>query len=101
MPTRYNGTPEEVLALNTLIKLNRKRERVDGALIPLIKRTSASQRVSLRSSRRYIISDRFPGPALSEDPPAAAATSTTVVDNLGAKCRVRREGTKTIAEFRS
>ena len=91
MPTRYKGTPNEVLALNTLIKLNRSVNSLQAHLIPLIHKDfgiTESQFAVLEALHHL-------GPLsqgqLCQKILRSGSNVTTVVDNLERDGLVRRD----------
>jgi MarR family 2-MHQ and catechol resistance regulon transcriptional repressor len=91
MPSRYNGTPDEVLALNTLIKLNRSVNALSSHLIPLIHKDfgiTESQFAVLEAL--YHLGPLSQG-QLCQKILRSGSNLTTVVDNLERNNLVRRE----------
>jgi len=91
MPSRYNGTPDEVLALNTLIKLNRSVSALTAHLIPLIQKdfgVTESQFAVLEAL--YHLGPLSQG-QLCQKILRSGSNLTTVVDNLERNSLVRRE----------
>lgn len=91
MPTRFNGTPDEVLALNTLIKLSRSVSALSGHLIPLIQKDfgiTESQFAVLEAL--YHLGPLSQG-QLCQKILRSGSNLTTVVDNLERNGLVRRE----------
>ncbi|MEO8336755.1 MAG: MarR family transcriptional regulator [bacterium] len=91
MPTRYNGTPSEILALNTLIKLNRSVNALQAHLIPLIQKDfgiTESQFAVLEAL--YHLGPLSQG-QLCQKILRSGSNLTTVVDNLERNSLVRRD----------
>jgi MarR family 2-MHQ and catechol resistance regulon transcriptional repressor len=91
MPTRYKGTTQEVLALNTLIKLNRSVNSLQTHLVPLIHKDfgiTESQFAVLEALHHL-------GPLsqgqLCQKILRSGSNVTTVVDNLERDGLVRRD----------
>ena len=91
MPTRYDGTPDEVLALNAFIKLARSINAVQTQIIPALQRDfglTESQFAVLEALHHL-------GPQsqgqLCQKILRSGSNVTTVVDNLERDGLVRRE----------
>ena len=90
MPTKYKGTPEEILALDTLIKLNRAMDSFEtrvfghGAIGDL----TVSQFAVLEAL--YHLGPMCPG-TLSQKLLKSTGNMTMVVDNLEKRALVSRE----------
>lgn len=91
MPSRYKGTTDEVLALNTLIKLNRSVNSLQAYLTPLIQKQfgiTESQFAVLEALHHL-------GPLsqgqLCQKILRSGSNVTTVVDNLERNALVRRD----------
>ncbi len=99
MPTRYKGTAEEVLALDTLIKLNRSANAVQSRLSPVLQKE-----FGLTESQFAVLEALYHlGPLnqgeLCRKILRSGSNLTTVVDNLerdGLVRRVRDEGDRRI-----
>jgi MarR family 2-MHQ and catechol resistance regulon transcriptional repressor len=94
MPTHFKGTPDEVLALNTLIKLNRSVNALQAHLIPLVQKDygiTESQFAVLEALHHL-------GPLsqgqLCQKILRSGSNVTTVVDNLERNELVRRDRDK-------
>ena len=91
MPTHHKGTPDEVLALNTLIKLNRSVNSLQSHLIPLIHKDfgiTESQFAVLEAL--YHLGPLSQG-QLCQKILRSGSNVTTVVDNLEKNTLVRRD----------
>jgi MarR family 2-MHQ and catechol resistance regulon transcriptional repressor len=91
MPTHFKGTPDQVLALNTLIKLNRSVNALQARLIPLIQKDfgiTESQFAVLEALHHL-------GPLsqgqLCQKILRSGSNVTTVIDNLERDSLVRRD----------
>ena len=91
MPTRFKGTADEVLALNTFIKMNRSLSAVQGQLIPQLQKE-----YGLTESQFAILEALYHLGPLSQGQICgkilrSGSNVTTVVDNLERDALVRRE----------
>lgn len=91
MPTHYKGTPDEVLALNTLIKLNRSVNSLQAHLIPLILKD-----FGITESQFGVLEALYHLGPLSQGQLCqkilrSGSNVTTVVDNLEKHALVRRD----------
>ncbi|MEO5816970.1 MAG: MarR family transcriptional regulator [Gemmatimonadaceae bacterium] len=91
MPTHFKGTTNQVLALNTLIKLNRSVNALQTRLVPLIQRDfgiTESQFAVLEALHHL-------GPLsqgqLCQKILRSGSNVTTVIDNLERNALVRRD----------
>lgn len=90
MPTHYNGSPEEALALDTYIKLTRATDTINARL------TLASSMQELTISQFGVLEALYHlGPQsqniLGEKILKSNSNMTTVIDNLEKRGLVRRE----------
>jgi MarR family 2-MHQ and catechol resistance regulon transcriptional repressor len=82
MPTHYRGTPEEILALDAFIKLNRSVIAVQGRLLPSLQREFGltESQIAVLEALRHL------GPLqqgeLCQKILRSGSNVTTVVDNL-------------------
>ena len=82
MPTHYQGTPEEILALNAFIKLNRSVIAVQGRLLPALQREFGltESQIAVLEALKHL------GPLqqgeLCQKILRSGSNVTTVVDNL-------------------
>jgi MarR family 2-MHQ and catechol resistance regulon transcriptional repressor len=82
MPTHYHGTPEEILALNAFIKLNRSVIAVQGRLLPALQREFGltESQIAVLEALKHL------GPLqqgeLCQKILRSGSNVTTVVDNL-------------------
>jgi MarR family 2-MHQ and catechol resistance regulon transcriptional repressor len=91
MPTHYKGPPHEVLALNTLIKLNRSVNSLQAHFVPLIHKDfgiTESQFAVLEAL--YHLGPLSQG-QLCQKILRSGSNVTTVVDNLEKHALVRRD----------
>lgn len=91
MPTRFQGTADQVLALNTLIKLNRSVNALHSHLIPLIHKD-----FGVTESQFAVLEALYHLGALSQGQLCqkilkSGSNVTTVVDNLERNQLVRRD----------
>ena len=90
MPTHYKGTPEEVLALDAFIKLNRSVIAVQGRLLPSLQRDFGltESQIAVLEAIKHL------GPLqqgeLGQKILRSGSNVTTVVDNLERCGLVRR-----------
>ncbi len=95
MPSHYKGTTDEVLALNTLIKLNRSANSLQAHLVPLIQKDfgiTESQFAVLEAL--YHLGPLSQG-QLCQKILRSGSNVTTVVDNLERNELVRRDRDET------
>ena len=91
MPTHFRGTEEEILALDTFIKLTRSVNAVQAGLIPLLQRDH-----SMTESQFAVLEALFhlgplsPG-QICQKILRSGSNVTTVLDNLERNGLVRRE----------
>lgn len=90
MPTHYRGTPEEILALDAFIKLNRSVNAVQGRLLPTLQKD-----FGLTESQFAVMEALYHlGPLqqgeLCRKILRSGSNVTTVVDNLERDGMVRR-----------
>jgi MarR family 2-MHQ and catechol resistance regulon transcriptional repressor len=99
MPTRYQGTPEEILALDAFIKLNRSVIAVQGRLLPSLQREFGltESQIAVLEALKHL------GPLqqgeLCQKILRSGSNVTTVVDNLercGLVRRVRDEADRRV-----
>ena len=99
MPTHYKGTPEEILALNAFIKLNRSVIAVQGRLLPALQREFGltESQIAVLEALKHL------GPLqqgeLCQKILRSGSNVTTVVDNLerdGLVQRTRAESDRRI-----
>jgi MarR family 2-MHQ and catechol resistance regulon transcriptional repressor len=82
MPTRYQGTPEQILALNAFIKLNRSVIAVQGRLLPALQREFGltESQIAVLEALKHL--GPLPQGELCRKILRSGSNLTTVVDNL-------------------
>jgi MarR family 2-MHQ and catechol resistance regulon transcriptional repressor len=90
MPTHYRGTPEEILALDAFIKLNRSTNAVQGQLLPALQKD-----FGLTVSQFAVMEALFHLGSLQQGELCrkilrSGSNVTTVLDNLERDGMVRR-----------
>jgi MarR family 2-MHQ and catechol resistance regulon transcriptional repressor len=90
MPTRYQGTPEQILALNAFIKLNRSVIAVQGRLLPSLQREFGltESQIAVLEALKHL--GPLPQGELCRRILRSGSNLTTVVDNLERDGLVRR-----------
>lgn len=91
MPTRYRGRPDEVLALNTFIKLSRSLAAVQGALLPALQRDHGLTESQLGVLETLYHLGPLPQSRICEKILRSGSNLTTVLDNLERDKLVKRE----------
>ena len=99
MPTRYNGTPDEVLALDTVIKLTRSLNSLQARLIPHLHKDFGITESQFGVLEALLHLGPLSQGQLSHKILRSGSNLTTVVDNLerdGLVARVRDEADRRV-----
>lgn len=91
MPTRYRGRPDEVLALNTFIKLSRSLAALQGELLPALHRDHGLTESQLGVLEALHHLGPLPQSRICEKILRSGSNLTTVLDNLERDRLVKRE----------
>jgi MarR family 2-MHQ and catechol resistance regulon transcriptional repressor len=91
MPTHYRGSPEEALALNTMIKLARSLSALSGRLVPPLQREFGITESQLGVLEALYHLGPLSQGQLCQKILKSGSNVTTVVDNLERDGLVRRE----------
>jgi MarR family 2-MHQ and catechol resistance regulon transcriptional repressor len=99
MPTRYKGTPDEVLALDTIIKLSRSLNSVQARLTPQLQKEFGITESQFGVLEALLHLGPMPLGQLCHKILRSGSNLTTIVDNLerdGLVTRVRDEGDRRV-----
>lgn len=99
MPTRYKGSPHEVLALNTMIKLSRSLNSVQARLTPHLQKDHGITESQFGVLEALLHLGPLSQGQLCEKILRSGSNVTTVVDNLerdGLVTRVRDAGDRRV-----
>ena len=99
MPTRYKGSPDEVLALDTIIKLSRSLNSVQARLTPQLQKDFGITESQFGVMEALLHLGPLSQGQICEKILRSGSNVTTVVDNLerdGLVTRVRDEGDRRV-----
>jgi MarR family 2-MHQ and catechol resistance regulon transcriptional repressor len=99
MPTRYKGTPDEVLALDTIIKLSRSLNSVQARLTPQLQKEFGITESQFGVLEALLHLGPMPLGQLCHKILRSGSNLTTIADNLerdGLVTRVRDEGDRRV-----